>query len=223
MQGANKQPLQRRILLLIHRFMFAISRKHNRNDVQVAMFPLDKSHTAAFSKIDEAFNLISEFDPRRYFQIKKYVKRIWISALLVNYAEWMDDLQMCVIDRDYLLRTDVPASDIAQTIVHEGTHARLCKLKIKYTEDIRHRVERICIKSEISFAKRLPKGQKAVEIAERRLQIPPSYLTNDQFQQRDLDGLAELGKRFWPARLLYPIVKRKIEKRKGRLLSQQKN
>jgi hypothetical protein len=199
--------------------MFAISRKHRRNDLQVRMFPLVKDYPAAFSKIDQAFNLICEFDSLRYHQIKRNVKRIWISVLPVNYAEWMDDLQMCVIDKDYLLRNDVAVSEIAQTIVHEATHARLCKLKIKYTEDVRGRVERICVKSEIAFAKRLPNGQKSVEIAESRLQIPQSFWTNDQFQQRDLDALADLRKKTWVARILYPIVKRKVNKRNARLLS----
>ncbi len=181
MNGNNisaKKPLNRKIYLLIHRFMFAISRKHSRNDIQIAMFPLDKDYPAAFSKIDQAFNLISEFDSLHYHQIKHNVKRIWISVLPVNYAEWVDDLQTCILDRNYLLRSDVSVCEIAQTIVHEATHARLCKLKIKYTEDIRDRVERICVKSEIAFAKRLPNGQKEIEIAESRLKLPQNFWTN---------------------------------------------
>jgi hypothetical protein len=48
---SSKKPLNRKIYLLIHRFMFAISRKHSRNDIQIAMFPLDKDYPAAFSKM----------------------------------------------------------------------------------------------------------------------------------------------------------------------------
>jgi hypothetical protein len=140
----------------------------------------------------------------------------------VNYAEWMDDLQTCILDRNYLLRSDVSVCEIAQMIVHEATHARLCKLKIKYTEDIRDRVERICVKSEIAFAKRLANGQKEIEIAQSRLKLPQSIWTNEQFQQRDLDSLAELLKRFWPARFLYPLVKRIVDKRSRRLPSRKK-
>ena len=126
---------------------------------------------------------------------------------------------MCVIDRNYLLRNDVSTCEIAQTIVHEATHARLCKLKIKYTEDIRDRIERICVKSEIAFAKRLPNGHKSVEIAESRLQLPQSFWTDDQFQQRDLGALADLRKKTWVARILYPLVKRKVDHRNARLPS----
>jgi hypothetical protein len=81
----------------------------------------------------------------------------------------------------------------------------------------------VCIKSEISFAKRLPDSQKFVEIAESRLQIPKSYWTNAQFQQRDLDALAELRKKTWVARILYPFVKHKVDNRNARALSQEKD
>lgn len=134
----------------------------------------------------------------------------------MNYAEWIDDLQMCVIDKDYLLRSDVAVAEIAQTIVHEATHARLCKLRIKYKEDVRDRVERICVKSEIAFAKRLPNGQKSAAIAESRLQMPQNFWTNDQFQQRDLEALANLSKKNWLARILYPILKRIAARRRQR-------
>jgi hypothetical protein len=134
----------------------------------------------------------------------------------------MNELQMCILDRDYFCRDDVSASRMALTIVHEATHARLCNLKIKYTEDIRDRVEQICIKSEIAFAKRLPDGQKLVEMAESKLKRPKSFYTDAQLQQRNLDALAALRKKTWVARILYPILKRKTDKRNAQLQSHEK-
>jgi hypothetical protein len=221
--SADKKPPHRKIYLLLNRFMFAISRKHNRDDIKVAMLLPDKKGPAVFSKIDQALNLISEFDPRRFLQIRRDVKKIWVSAAQPGIAKWMDELQMCVLDRDYFCRDNVSASRMALSIVHEATHARLNKLKVKYTEDIRDRVERICIKSEIAFAKRLPDGQKLVEMAESKLKRPKSFYTNAQFQQRNLDALAELRKKTWLARILYPILKRKLEKKNARLMSREKD
>jgi hypothetical protein len=220
---AAKKPVHRKIYLLMNRFMFAISRKHKRDDIEVAILFPGKNYPAVSSKIDQALNLISEFDPRRYLQIRRDVKKIWVSAAPGYCANWMDDFQMCILDSDYFCRDNVSASEMALTIVHESTHARLCKLKIEYTEDIRDRVERVCVKSEIAFAKRLPDGQKFVEIAESRLQIPESYWTNAQFEQRELDTLAELRKKTWLARILYPILKRRSDKKNARLLSREKN
>ena len=202
--------------------MFAISRKHKRDDIEVAMLSPGKDYPAIFSNIYQALNLISEFDPRRFRQIRRDVKKIWVSAAPGYCANWMDELQMCILDRDYFCRDNVSASEMALTIVHESTHACLCKHKIKYTEGIRDRVEQICIKSEIAFAKRLPGGQKLVEMAESKLMIPKSFWTNTQFQQRDLDALAELREKTWAARILYPILKRKTDKRNARLQSREK-
>jgi hypothetical protein len=126
----------------------------------------------------------------------------------------MEELKTCILDRNYFNQPDISASEMALTIVHEATHARLFKFRIGYTEDIRERVERICIKSEIAFAKRLPDGQKFVEMAESRLlEMSADYWTNTQFQQRDLDTLAKLGKINWLGRILYRIVKWKLDKR----------
>jgi hypothetical protein len=135
----------------------------------------------------------------------------------------MDKLQMCILDRDFYCRNDASTSRMTLTIVHEATHARLCKFKVKYSEDIRDRVERICIKSEIAFAKRLPDGKKLVEMAESKLKRPKSFYTNAQHQQRNLDALGELRKKTWLARILYPILKRKVEKRNARLESGKKD
>jgi hypothetical protein len=216
------QPLHRKIYLLINRLMFAISRKHKRDGIEVAMLLPGKKGPFVFSKINQALDLISELDPRRYLQIGRDVKKIWVSAAQPGIAKWMNELQMCILDRDYFCRDNVSASRMALTIVHEATHARLCKLKVKYTEDIRDRVEQICIKSEIAFAKRLSDGQKLVEMSESKLKRPKSFYTDAQSQQRNLDALAALRKKTWLARFFYPILKRRMDKRNARLPSREK-
>lgn len=219
---ATKKPLHRKIYLLMNRFMFAISRKHNRDGIEVAMLLPGKKGPFVILKINQALDLISKFDLRRYLHIRRDVKKIWVSTAQPGIAKWMNELQMCILDRDYFCRDNVSASRMALTIVHEATHARLCKLKIKYTEDIRDRVEEICIKSEIAFAKRLPDGQKLVEMAESKLKRPKSFYTDAQLQQRNLDALAAFRKKTWVACILYPILKRKIDKRNARLQSREK-
>jgi hypothetical protein len=226
MNGNNisaKKPLNRKIYLLLHRFLFAISRKQIRDDIEIATLFRDKKGLLVFSKVNQVLNLISEFDPRRYLQIRRDVKKIWVFVARPAAGVWMDKLQMCILDRDFYCQNNASASRMTLTIVHEATHARLCKLKIKYSEDIRDRVERICIKSEIAFAKRLPDGQKLVEMAESKLKRPKSFYTDAQHQQRNLDALGELRKKTWLARILYPLLKRKLDKRNARLQSRDKD
>ena len=193
------------------RFMFGISRKYNRKDFIIAALFSGK---ITFPKIDQALNLISKFDSRSYFRIQRDVKKIWVSATPPYYAEWIDEFQMCILDREYICRPDVSPAEIASTIIHEATHARLGRAKINYKEETPNRVERICFKSEMAFAKRLPDGEQLIKNVELRLKIPETYWTSSEFQQRNLDAFAALGKKFWPARVLYPVVRWIVEKRK---------
>jgi hypothetical protein len=211
----DKKPFSRKIYLLFNRFLFSVSRKHLRKDIQVAMLfsTKNENHRIAFSKIDEALNLISQFDPIRYRQIRRDVIKIWVSATPPYYAEWLGELQTCIIDREYIGRADVSSAEVATTIVHEATHARLDRAKIKYTQDVRNRVERICVSSEIAFAKRLPNGEQLIKNAEARLQIPETFWTNAEFQQRNLDALGELAKNNFVVRFLYRICKRWVKRR----------
>lgn len=178
------------------------------------LFPTQKqSSDCTFLKIDQALKLISDFDPRRYSQIQRDVKKIWVFTVQPYCAEWLDELQTCVIDREYICRADVSPAEVASTIVHEATHARLNRAKIKYSQDIRVRVERICFRSEVAFSKRLPDGEQLVKDAEARLQMPENYWTNAEFQQRRLDVLAELAKNNFAARFIYHVCKRRVERR----------
>lgn len=206
-----KTSFRRKIYLLPLKFTFAISRKFPRNDFKVAAFTSGK---IAFPKIDQALNLICKFDPRSYRRIQRDIKMILVFATPPYCAEWVGQLQMCVLDREYICRPDVLPEEIASTIIHEAAHARLDRAKINYNDGIRNRIERICVKSEIVFAKRLPNGEQLIENAESRLKIPENYWTNSQFQQRNLDAFAELGNKSRMVRTLYPVVKWIVEKRK---------
>jgi hypothetical protein len=208
---AEKTSLRRKIQLFPLKFTFAISRKFQRNDFKVAALASGK---IAFPKIDQALNLISRFDLRSYCRIQRDVKKILVFTTTPYCAEWIGQLQMCVLDREYLCHPDVLPEEIASTIIHEATHARLERAKINYKEEMRSRIERICVKSEIAFARRLPNGEQLIKKAESRLKIPETFWKNSEFQQRQLDAIAELGEKFWPARLLYPVAKWIVKRRK---------
>jgi hypothetical protein len=208
-------PFSRKLYLLFMRFWYAISRKHWRKDIQVAaLFPGENmSYREMFRKVDESLNHISQYDPRRYRQICRDVKRIWIIDVPPYRGQWQDELKICNLDRKYLCSTDVLPAEIASTIVHEATHARLSRYGIEYTPDLRMRIEHVCFRSEITFARRLPDGGELIKDAEARLGIPEDYWNNKEFQQRDLDTLAELAKKSFAARITYYTCKRLVKLR----------
>ena len=82
---------------------------------------------------------------------------------------------------------------VALTLVHEGTHARLLRAGFKYDETVRARIEHVCILTEILVARRLPASDELVAAASRRLARPTEFWSNAAFRARDLEQLAQLG------------------------------
>ena len=80
---------------------------------------------------------------------------------------------------------------IAAVIVHEATHARLWRCGFGYDEDERHRIEAICVRRELAFARRLPDGRRLREFAQEALAISPRYWTNMASHDRHVEGSVE--------------------------------
>jgi hypothetical protein len=82
---------------------------------------------------------------------------------------------------------------IASTIVHEATHSRLMRCGIGYDEELRARVEAVCLRSELAFAAKLPNGEQVRDRVERTLELCASHghWTNAAFDERYVEGSIE--------------------------------
>jgi hypothetical protein len=99
---------------------------------------------------------------------------------------------LCELDERFVLADTTIPEQIASTIVHEATHARLRRCGFGYDEAIRARVEAIFFRRQIAFAGRLPEGALSRDEAERNLTLrPPSDWTNEAMQDRHRRGGAE--------------------------------
>lgn len=108
-------------------------------------------------RVESALAVIRSCDPRRYQGVRRLLRRIWVRLEVAgNLGSYNQYYQACQLDLRYVLREDVTPADIASTIVHEATHARLAPLG--YAEEIRRRVEAACRSQERAFAQRLPQG-----------------------------------------------------------------
>ena len=88
-------------------------------------------------------------------------------------------------------------AEIASILVHESTHARLEAKGFAYTAELRERIEKVCFRRELAFARRLPEPGDLIDQACRQLRRPPDYLTNDAFRQRIRQKLVDLGVPRW--------------------------
>jgi hypothetical protein len=180
----------------------------------------DGNAEAVLVRVEAALSLIKTQERPRYDRLCRDLDRIWVRDLDSSAAHFDPALRACVLDERFVLDGDTDATILAATIVHEATHARLWHYGFGYEEACRHRVETICLRRELAFARRLPDGQPARERAEAALALPPSYFTDAAFRERALEGviqtLQELKPR-WLARLFLAMIeagRRRAERRR---------
>lgn len=112
--------------------------------------------TANLDRVEAALNVIRDYDPIRHRRLVRDLRHIWVwqvpgTVARFRVAEWTCDLD------EQFVETSAPEL-IASTIVHEATHARLDRMGFGYEEAIRERVEHLCLRREVAFAKKVPGG-----------------------------------------------------------------
>jgi hypothetical protein len=141
-------------------------------------------------KIVEALGLIRDFDPVRYKRLLRDVRQILVTTLPSSVAQWADSSRACELDERYVIHQETTPELVASCIVHEATHARLMRCGIGYEEEMRDRVERVCLRREIAFAAKLPAGTDRLEQVEATLAAMPDF-SDKAMNERHLDGLRD--------------------------------
>lgn len=205
---------------LLSQLQFAISAKRRLHGLPVGIFtPSDsEAQRRIFATIESAMKLIADISPICYARIRRDFRGILVcgvEGVRAHNARWNRAVGMCELDTDYMCSADATPADVAATIIHEATHARLLRAGIDFEEERRARVERACFRAEIRFAKRLPDGQPIIDAVKRNMQREQSFWTDDAFLQRDAGTLIKLGCPRWVVQLLKKIRERRAARRHG--------
>ena len=137
----------------------------------------------ARTKVIIALVLIREFDPRRYRYLQRDVKRIMVWGHPGHLGTWHNTSALCELSQKHVLDPETMPEVLAAIIVHEAMHGRLFRWGVGYEEEKRERIEHICFKAEIAFARRLPLTKKAarkeiMSTARRQLVRDPAIWTD---------------------------------------------
>jgi hypothetical protein len=130
-----------------------LSKGHVVDGIWVGSFPSDAKR--AIQRIEEALRLIERSSPLHYRRIKNNLARIWVHLVPHGAGCYLHSLNACLLDERIVASETTTVEWIASAIVHEATHARLEKLGIRYDEAVRQRIERICARRELDFARHL--------------------------------------------------------------------
>jgi hypothetical protein len=184
--------------------LYALSRKREVQGVSVAALKVgDHDQQASLRSVDEALQLISEHDPRCFARLQKHVRSIWVGPI-PNYArgQWIEDLRMCMLRDSYVSSDETSVAHVASIIVHESTHAWLEQAGFGYDERVRARVERICIRSQLAFARKHPDGARLIEALEERLARDDAWWSDARLRNTQLGVLEEMGTPGWFRRMI---------------------
>src|SRR5258705_2743988 len=164
-------------------------------------------------RVEDALQLIKHHSPLHYSRVTHNLERVWVRLLTIARACYREPLGACELDVRYVLLEATTLEEIASTIVHEATHARLERWGINYDENIRARIEAICLRRELNVLTELPNSEPLREQIARTLEWCNSdhdFFLNTSFQQRDhegaVDALRYLGNPGWLIRLLLKVA-----------------
>ena len=129
-------------------------------------------------KVRRSLALIKRTSPNTAARLYRDVKRILVWE--IEGPAYLSRVDAIRLNGPSLLRQD--ASSLALTIVHEATHARIAGRGIKYTGTQRGRHERLCVKAEVNFARKLPDGETVAERLAEKLDDP--WWTEDKIRER---------------------------------------
>jgi hypothetical protein len=170
------------------------------------------------TRVEAALLLIKQHSPLDYARIARELERVWVDLVLYGLGEYRHSLRACILDERYVADPATTVEEIASTIVHEATHARLERYGIEYEEQRRARIEAICFGRERAFAARAPEGDELQQRIARYLewyQANPEQFSDTRFQENHMAGgieaLRYLGTPDWIIRAISvsaPIIRR---------------
>jgi len=167
-------------------------------------------------RVEDALRLIRRHDSLHYSRVIQNLERVWVHLVPSYRARYDPSLGACILNERYVLLETTTLEEIACSIVHEATHARLERCGISYEEKERSRIEAVCVRRELNFVAKLPHSESLREEIARTLEWcagDHDYFSNVKFQQRNDEGMVEvfryLGTPDWLIRFIFrmrPVV-----------------
>jgi hypothetical protein len=171
----------------------------------------DISTERLFKRAEAVLDLLKSYQPFRLVQLRRDVASILIKRYPCRGA-FLPDRRACLLELTFIGKDSFSDEEVASSLVHEATHARLDGLCKRYGILPHHqaqaRHERICRRAELAFGRALPRGEAVVTRALASLaldddEVAPDIdwrLANQRAVAADLD--AE-GAPKWLKRILF--------------------
>src|ERR1700760_1588491 len=194
-------------LSLTDRFMLWLSKSRVTDGLWIGSA---SDSEQVLQRVEAALRLIDRCAPLHYRRVKNSLSRIWVTLVPHGAGCYLHSLNACQLDERVVACETTTVEWIAAAIVHKATHARLEKWGIRYKETARLRIERICIRRELAFARHLSGVDALQEEITRRLDWcrdgNAQYTDQNMWQEIDqgnAEALRYLGTPEWVIALVF--------------------
>lgn len=135
--------------------------------LRITFTDLDVNRDATVARLAEAFRTLRQVDERQLRAVKRYVRHVVVWG--GHYTAY-DQLGGIHLSSSHLV--DLTDAVLASVFVHEATHLRLIKHRIKYHGHNRARIERVCVRQQADFLRKLPEdgGAEFAAVVEQALE-----------------------------------------------------
>lgn len=135
------------------------ARRSQWNELELAaLFGAEDEAEAFRGKVEQALTAIERYAPTTLRRMQKDVCRVVMFPIGGAAGRYVHALRACVLSPEFVLAEETGRLRIALVLVHEATHARLSRsgLDARKHPELHVRIERICNRSELAFARRVP-------------------------------------------------------------------
>ena len=124
----------------------------------------DIDSAEVLARLARALDLIATYAPRRLRRMERDIAGIVVRRFACRGAFFYQERE-CLVELTFTVNPRHSLAEIAASIVHEATHARLAARCGPLPSRLRPREERLCRKAELDFGLAIPDGHVVVERA----------------------------------------------------------
>jgi hypothetical protein len=129
----------------------------------------DIGTTEVIQRLTAALDLIARYAPARYRRLRQDFSGFVVQRFACRGA-FFPDTRACLVELTFTVNPRHGLPEIAASIVHEATHARVAAMcRTRQTE--RHREERLCRRAELELGLAMPDGDVVVRRARESLEL----------------------------------------------------
>lgn len=130
----------------------------------------DIRNAQVLERLGAALDLIAAYAPRRYRRLRTDFSGFVVQRFACRGA-FFPESRECLVELTFTVNPRHSVAEIAASIVHEATHARVARMCRVKPPDWHAREERLCRRAELEFGLALPDGAVVVERARQSLAL----------------------------------------------------